>query len=187
MTFEEAPKVFGRECGECSMCCKLMEILEIKKPAGSWCPHVVKKKGCGIYASRPPSCAAFGCGYLHWPIAGEHWKPSRCKMVIVAEDAMRIAIHVDPSTPNVWRSEPYYSDLREWAYQAAAHDQQLVVSVARKMFAMLPDGHVELGYVGEDEVVLTGKFANGSYGARVLKADDPRIEGMEYGKPMSFD
>lgn len=108
-------------------------------------------------------------------------------MVIVVEDAMRMAVHVDPSTPNIWRTAPYYSDLREWGYQAAAHDQQLVVSVARKMFAILPDGDVELGYVSDEEVVLTGRFADGSYGARVLRADDPRIEGMEYGKPMSFD
>ena len=107
--------------------------------------------------------------------------------MIVVEDAMRLAIHVDPSTPKVWKSEPYYSDLKEWAYQAAHHDQQLVVSVARKMWAILPDRDFELGEVAEDDVVLTGRFADGSYGARVLKADDPRIQGIEYGKPISLE
>lgn len=183
---QKLSRISGRECGECSMCCKLMEITELSKPAGTWCSHVAKRRGCTIYEARPPSCAAFECGYLFWPVPGEHWRPSKCKMVIVIEDDSRIAVHVDPSTPNIWKSQPFYSDLKEWAIQAALHDQQLIVSVARKMVALLPDCEVDLGYVAEDEVVLTGRFADGSYGARTLKADDPKIQGLEFGKPIEF-
>jgi hypothetical protein len=32
--------VHVRERGKCSMCCKLMEIKELEKPAGAWCSHV---------------------------------------------------------------------------------------------------------------------------------------------------
>lgn len=179
----QAPVVHGRECGDCSMCCKIMEIPELNKPTGAWCEHVLKRRGCAIYETRPPSCAAFYCGYLIWPMAGEHWLPRKCKMVIVMEDENRMAIHVDPATPNVWRAEPHYSDLKWWAQQAAQHDQQLVVSIARRMIALLPDSDIDLGFVDEDEVVLTGRFADGRYGAKKLKADDPAIRGMEYGKP----
>lgn len=180
---EEAPLVHDRKCGECSMCCKLMAIDELEKPLGVWCEHVLKRRGCAIYDNRPPSCAAFQCGYLIWPIAGDHWLPSKSKMVIVVEDENRMAIHVDPALPNVWKAEPYYSDLKTWAWQAAQHDQQIVVSIARRMIALLPDCEVDLGFVEEDEVVLTGRFGDGSYGARKFKANDPAIQGMEYGKP----
>lgn len=179
----DAPVVDGRQCGECSMCCKLMEIEELGKPIGVWCAYVRKGNGCAIYSERPPSCAAFGCGYLHWPMAGEHWRPSKCKMVLVAEDMSRMAIHVDPSTPNVWKAQPYYSDLKTWAWHAAQYGfQQLVVVIGRRMIAVLPDRDIDLGIVEKDEVVLTGQLADGSYTARKLKASDPTLIGMEPGQ-----
>jgi hypothetical protein len=179
--------VHGRECGKCSMCCKLMEIKELEKPAGAWCSHVRKGNGCAVYAQRPPSCAAFGCGYLHWSLAGDHWLPSKCKMVIVAEDDSRMAIHVDPNMPNVWKSEPYYTDLKRWAWQAAEHQfQQIVVVIGRKMIAILPDRDVDLGIVANNEIVVTGQLADGSYSARKFNADDPAIQGFTYGKQYSF-
>lgn len=104
-------------------------------------------------------------------------------MVIVMEDDRRMAIHVDPNTPNVWKGSPYYQDIKEWAKHAARNDQQLVVSIARKMTVILPDSEVYLGFVREDEIVLSGQRADGSYGARKIAADDPSIQGIEYGKP----
>ena len=172
----------GRQCGQCSMCCKLMEIKELQKPGGSWCRHVSKGRGCSIYRDRPASCAAFGCGYLHWPMAGDHWFPAKCKMVIVAENETRMAVHVDPSTPNVWKSEPYYSDLKTWARHASRNPgQQLVVTVAGRMFVILPDKDVDMGIVSEDEIVLSGQMADGSYMAIKVRTDDPGIERLANG------
>jgi hypothetical protein len=66
--------------------------------------------GCGIYADRPTECRQFYCEYLLDGAAGEHWKPSRCKMVVVMEDyANELVIHTDPARPHAWRREPYYS------------------------------------------------------------------------------
>lgn len=175
--------VLGRICGECSMCCKLMEIVELSKPVGQWCEHVRKKNGCAIYSDRPGSCSGFGCGYLHWPIAGDHWFPAKSKMVIVAEDQSRMAVHVDPNTPHVWKSEPYYSDLKRWAWHAADYQfQQIVVVIGRKMIAILPDSDVHLGIVSLNEVVATGQNKDGSYFARKIQTTDPSIQGVEYGK-----
>ena len=177
----------NRECGDCSMCCKLMEITELEKPAGRWCQHVVKKKGCRIYDDRPASCAAFMCGYLVWPLAEEYWRPSKSKMVTVMEDENRMAIYVDPSMPNIWKSEPYYEDILSWGYQAYKSNQQLVVSVNRHMFAILPDGPFDLGFVAENQVVVTGQSSDGSFIAEKVEADDPWIAGFEYGKPFMAD
>ena len=181
LTDTKAP-VRGRQCGKCSMCCKLMEIKELQKPGGSWCQYVSKGCGCSIYTSRPPSCAAFGCGYLHWPMAGDHWFPAKCKMVIVAENETRMAIHVDPSTPNAWKAEPHYSDLKEWARHASRiPGQQLLVTVGGRMFVILPDKDVDLGLVSEDEIVFSGRMADGSYSAIKVRADDPSVRKLANG------
>jgi hypothetical protein len=94
----------------------------------SWCPHCIAKSGCGIYADRPTECRQFYCEYLLDAGLGEHWKPSRCKMVVVLEDHVgELVIHTDPARPHVWRREPFYSDIRRWARTAARNGRRVVV------------------------------------------------------------
>lgn len=52
-----------RACGTCVACCTTQGVGEINKPPGVPCPHLSPKKGCGIYATRPPSCAEWSCGW----------------------------------------------------------------------------------------------------------------------------
>src|SRR5207245_429253 len=49
-------KADGKQCGECSLCCKVMGIPELGKPKDASCAHIVAHKGCAIYGERPPSC-----------------------------------------------------------------------------------------------------------------------------------
>jgi hypothetical protein len=42
-----------RACGDCTLCCKVMAIEALAKPAGSWCRHCKPGQGCAIYAERP--------------------------------------------------------------------------------------------------------------------------------------
>ena len=50
-------------CGDCRMCCRVMAVDEIQKPADVRCAHQTRA-GCGIYSSRPPSCQAYECMWL---------------------------------------------------------------------------------------------------------------------------
>lgn len=50
-----------RECGECSVCCKILEIPTINKPKKTTCPNVVANGGCSIYQDRPSECRTFQC------------------------------------------------------------------------------------------------------------------------------
>ena len=54
----------GRECGDCTLCCKVMAIEQLAKPASAWCPHCKPGRGCRIYADRPAECRAFSCLWL---------------------------------------------------------------------------------------------------------------------------
>src|SRR5436305_4270883 len=72
-----------RECGDCTLCCKIMGIRELNKPPGSWCSHCKPARGCAIYERRPQECRSFVCGYLHSPDLDERWKPSFCKFLLM--------------------------------------------------------------------------------------------------------
>ena len=171
-----SPIVAGRGCGTCSLCCKLLEIGELGKPAGDWCQHVLKGRGCSIYASRPAACAEFTCGYLLWKEAGEHWLPSKARMVIAAQGDDRLAVHVDPATPNVWKTSPYYDDLKRWARNPGRYRfRQIIVAIGRRMIAILPDRDVDLGLVAPDEIVISGPTADGGHAAFKLAPDDPQL------------
>jgi hypothetical protein len=71
-----------RQCGDCSLCCKVLGIPELNKPKDEWCPNFAAGIGCRIYADRPPSCHNFACRWLNDATMGPEWKPSLCKMVI---------------------------------------------------------------------------------------------------------
>jgi hypothetical protein len=130
---DENPIFDGRECGNCTLCCKVLSIAELKKPQGVWCSNCNVGKGCAVYDDRPSECRTFYCGYLTWPMMGTHWFPAHSKMVIVSElDGARIAIHVDPGRPTAWREEPFYSEIKEWAVLSALDAHQVVVCIGAR-------------------------------------------------------
>jgi hypothetical protein len=167
----------GRSCQGCTMCCKLMEIDTLAKPRGDWCPHCNQKQGCTIYAQRPEACRIFHCGYLRIPHLDERWKPAKAKFLINYETRHnRIVIHVDPARPDAWRVEPYYSEIRNWARNAARDQGLVVVWTGHHAVAILPDREKDLGHVRDDQLFLrlAPAAASASYDIIVVDADDPR-------------
>lgn len=53
-----------RDCGECNLCCIVLDVPEINKVRGIQCPHSKKKVGCQIYNTRPQACIDFKCAWL---------------------------------------------------------------------------------------------------------------------------
>lgn len=56
----EKPK---RECGSCTLCCKLLPVKELRKPANTRCNYQ-RHTGCRIYKNRPLSCRFWSCRWL---------------------------------------------------------------------------------------------------------------------------
>lgn len=155
--------VDGRQCGTCTLCCKLLGIKEIDKPDWAWCVHCTPGRGCGIYETRPAPCRKFFCGYRQSIDIGEHWFPARSRMVLRAQ-GIGILCYVDPGYPNAWRQQPYHGDLRAWARRAVSSEHHVIVNVGGRTFAVLPDKDVDLGImqVGEKIVVAEGRTPTGS-------------------------
>jgi len=106
-----------RQCGSCSLCCKLMEVPGTKEPH-QWCPHAKPGHGCSIYPNRPERCRDFNCMWLKDNRIPDYWYPKTSKIVINAfseNSVSYVAFVVDQSYPNRWREEPWFSDITQMA------------------------------------------------------------------------
>lgn len=58
----------GRRCGSCAVCCRVVPVPELVKPAGVACRYLLARKTeagcCGVYDARPRACAVFACSWL---------------------------------------------------------------------------------------------------------------------------
>ena len=60
----------GRACGECTACCTVLAVNELRKPMRWACEHVACD-GCQAYDARPQSCRDFNCLWLRGAISGD--------------------------------------------------------------------------------------------------------------------
>jgi hypothetical protein len=84
LSLEFGEGVGHRHCGGCTLCCKLLPVEDLKKPALTRCQHQFHK-GCRIYADlarRAPSCHFWQCRWLADPSTAELHRPDRTHYVI---------------------------------------------------------------------------------------------------------
>ena len=128
MITRAAQPVGGRSCDGCTLCCKLLSIEELAKPADVMCGDCEAGSGCRIYPDRPTECRGFFCEYLLDPALGEEWQPSHSNMVVSFEDySNSIVIHVDDSDPPDWDEIP------------GAHGSTLELQAVRNLYTAFRD------------------------------------------------
>jgi hypothetical protein len=142
---EDVPHLVpGRSCQDCTLCCKLVAVFELEKPAQQWCQHCEIGKGCMIYDTRPADCRTFYCGWLLDERISDDWRPSHCRMVVKFEPK-RIVIHVDKDRRDQWRKEPFHSQIRAWARAGMAHEGEVIVWEGPNALRIHPVGEEKLG------------------------------------------
>jgi hypothetical protein len=160
-----------RACGDCTLCCKVMAIERLAKPASTWCPHCKPGRGCLIYADRPTECRTYSCLWLIDERLDERWKPSRSKLVLTtSEDG--IEIRCDPGFPDAWRKEPFRSQIHNWSVSGATHDVTVVVITGEKMTLVTPDREFDLGVVHPNERIVREIDGTEVVNVTVVKAAD---------------
>jgi len=174
----------GRECGSCTLCCKVFRIVEVESPPGKWCQHCSPSKGCTIHDVRPQVCRGYFCLWFYQPGLGPEWKPEKSKIILNLElNGQRLAAHVDASSPGAWRRSPYYEDLKRWSADAIKNQQQVSVWIGQQCIVILPDKEIDLGIVGADEVVVstTRMTPNGpEHGAEKIKTSQLEARQREW-------
>lgn len=68
------------ECGNCTLCCKLLPIKELNKETNVVCKHVCNN-GCSIYGKHPTECSIFNCAYSQMEGVNINFRPDRCKVI----------------------------------------------------------------------------------------------------------
>lgn len=73
-----------RTCGDCQLCCKLVPVKGLGKPAGVRCKHQKYGKGCMVYhrPGMPPECAIWTCRWLVNDDTADLPRPDRSHYVI---------------------------------------------------------------------------------------------------------
>lgn len=164
-TVSELQPVPGRECGSCTLCCKVYDIPEIQKAAGKWCGQCKPGRGCKIHDNLPDQCAEFNCLWRTDAAMPAQWKPDQAKMVAIIHPITRnIQIQVDPGLPSAWSRQPYHDHLRQWATKNMPKGMYVVVFVNELATLVLPDQDVQLGPMTADQVITVRK-ESGSSGA----------------------
>ena len=96
-----------KDCGECSLCCKLVKVPGLAE-AGEWCPNCKPGRvggGCTIHENRPDFCKGYHCFWRaeSWP---DEFRPDKCKVIFEAlPGVLTIVISVDPSRPDAWQEK----------------------------------------------------------------------------------
>lgn len=112
------------DCGSCNLCCRLLAVPDLQKPACIWCEHAGRPHGgCAIHAAPefPQACRDFHCLWLvsqsHPP--ARRWilglRPDRSAVVFHdarnPDDPNTLYVHVDPDKPEAWQWEPVMAEI----------------------------------------------------------------------------
>jgi hypothetical protein len=101
----------GKSCGDCTLCCAVLEIEELKKPAGPKCGDC-GEAGCRIYADRPQVCRDFECEWLMSRQLPANFRPDRIGALFMEDyefDEYRAVCA--PARPLAWREPRVFAHL----------------------------------------------------------------------------
>jgi len=70
-----------QDCGECTLCCKLLELHEVPSPIETYCRHCEPGIGCKIYKIRPEECRQFQCMWSQMERVGTELRPDKCHII----------------------------------------------------------------------------------------------------------
>ena len=136
----------GRECGACTLCCKVYALPEFAKPPGVWCKHCAPGKGCAIHEAPPDQCRQFFCLWMTDGTMPAEWKPDRARFVLSIYPTNGFVYgQVDPGAPGAWRRAPYFDGLRAMAKTLLEQKRHVIMFVGDQATLVMPDETLSLG------------------------------------------
>ena len=144
-----------RTCEGCSLCCKVMRVDWLDKPANKWCVHSVPG-GCGIHGSHPQLCRDFFCLWIDDKSFGSEWQPERSRFVMTKSASGKgLFLNVDVDAPDAWKAEPYYSTLKRIA-QGARAGNYVAVSIGERCLVVFPEEDLDVCDLGPGAQIMVG-------------------------------
>lgn len=169
-----------RQCGGCTLCCKLLPVRSLDKKDGQRCQHQRAGKGCAVYSNLiriAPECVFWTCRWLNNDDTADLSRPDRSGYVIdvmpdfvTAQDddtgaineVPVIQIWVDPKRPDAHKDPA----LRAWL------DRNKHVAIVRysanEAFVLFPPSRMKDGQWLEKHSNLSGPTHTAEQLFRVL-------------------
>jgi len=147
----------GLGCGACSVCCTLLHVPDIGKPALMPCWHTSMHGGCAVQAEKATdpklmACAQFKCVWLASQDMDEplprSMRPDQTYVLMGPQDRdddTLLYVHVDPKHQDAWRSGQIDQFLRS---RVALGAKLCVVIGERKVYLPEEDGSYALDALG---------------------------------------
>jgi len=105
-----------KDCGACNLCCTVLQVADIGKPAGMTCWNTCVHGGCKVQAEKATredlrACADFECIWLQSQSRGsDAWarssRPDQIHVMFWTPDRQNPSLlfaNVDTRFPNAWR------------------------------------------------------------------------------------
>jgi hypothetical protein len=137
-----------RTCGTCTLCCKLLPVVELSKIAGQICKHQRHFKGCAIYAKRPPSCRTWSCAWLEDTDMDDNFKRPEISHYVIdpCPDYVTVFDHVTQETTKIpslqiWIDPKYPDAHKDKALRDYLMENNLIGTVrfnSSKAFNLIP-------------------------------------------------
>lgn len=134
-------------CGACSLCCSLLGVPDIGKPARMRCWHTTVHGGCAVHADKGSdpnllACSQFKCVWLASQDREDRLprslRPDQCHVVLGPQDRnddTLLYVQVDPAYPSAWKKGLIASYLSERVARGAK--LEIIIDETR---TMLSDG-----------------------------------------------
>ncbi len=155
-----------RSCGECSVCCVVLNVdtEEFQKLPGIACAHLGAGGGCAIHGTRYAICRAYHCGWRFLGALGEDWRPDKSGVLIDFQTGDLPAHY--PKRPGIRltlvdQQKPLTRPFYDYVARLVAADVPVVLAVRG------PAGHFP-----------AGAFLNDALKEAVLQRDLSQVEAV---------
>ena len=135
-----------RACAGCDLCCTVMAIRELDKPAWTPCAHLAPGGGCGLWGRHPASCKSFTCLWRRSDaLLPPEMFPADCGFMLAVDQLEAwptvVKVCADLGRPSAW-DRPHWRAL--FTRLAAAWNCPVVVieDGVRGAVAFAPSGRV---------------------------------------------
>lgn len=125
-------------CGECTLCCTLIQVDALDKPVNTPCEYCTKK-GCSIFKDekRPVACKGFECLWYANPKLPDYLRPDRCNVIFETLGGRKTVIALmPPDKPEAWREPEVMGLIGPMVKSGTA----VIASTGKDKNFLLPEG-----------------------------------------------
>jgi len=122
-------------CGGCTLCCTVLEIPELPKPAWTDCPNCTSTS-CSVWESKPISCQRFVCLWYAHSKFPDSLRPDHCGVVFEPAGKRVLLAMINQDNPNAWKEGIAWTLIKKFVADGTA----VIVQIKSEKHFLLPEG-----------------------------------------------